>query len=496
MTTRKSLAGGALILVALATALAMVWVWGTGDVAHGSTLTVTSTGDSGPGTLRQVIADASADDTITFSVRGAITLTDGNLVIDRDLTIEGPGAESLAISGNSASRVLWVKGGIVNISGVTIRNGSIRGSSGGGIFNDGSLTLTNSVIRDNRATERFGGGSGGGIYNAFGRTLNLVNSTLSGNSAGIDAGAIHNNGLLSLTNSTLSSNTALDDGGGIYNTVTMIMTNSTLSSNTALDDGGGIWSRGIANLINSTINGNAANGSGGGIKIHSGNLILTNNIIANTLVGGDCSGNIISRGHNLDSDGSCGLSITGDLSNTNPRLGFLKDNGGPTLTHELLLGSPAIDAGNDAFCPPTDQRGVARPQGAGCDIGAFEVENPPPDGDHTCNEQDATIVGTNGDDILRGTPDDDVIAGLEGDDVILGMGGNDTICAGDGEDVVKGGPGRDWVSGGPGDDVVLGGSGNDTRLSGDDGDDMVRGGGGNNKLLGGGTRRAGRWPRK
>ena len=97
--------------------------------------------------------------------------------------------------------------------------------------------------------------------------------------------------------------------------------------------------------------------------------------LKNTLMAdGSCARNpVISLGNNLDSGSTCGLNATGDLTNTNPLLGPLQDNGGPTPTHALLPGSPAINAGTNRGCPPTDQRGVPRPQGPLCDIGAFEV---------------------------------------------------------------------------------------------------------------------------
>ena len=117
---------------------------------------------------------------------------------------------------------------------------------------------------------------------------------------------------------------------------------------------------------------------------NGGSLTLVNAIIANN-TGGDCLFAVSSLGHNLDSDGTCNLTATGDLSNTDPLLGPLQDNGGPTFTHTLLPGSPAIDAipleactDKDGNPITTDQRGVLRPQGAACDLGAFEFQPPPP----------------------------------------------------------------------------------------------------------------------
>ena len=132
-------------------------------------------------------------------------------------------------------------------------------------------------------------------------------------------------------------------------------------------------------LTNSTITGNAGHSTsggtrGGGIWIISGTVGGTNTIIANNPTGGDCDGAIISLGHNLDSDGTCGLSADGDISEEDPLLESLRDNGGPTFTHALRERSPAIDAGDDLSAAAADQRGVARPQGAASDIGAYESQ--------------------------------------------------------------------------------------------------------------------------
>ena len=192
---------------------------------------------------------------------------------------------------------------------------------------------------------------GGGIHNNGG-SLILVNSAITENFTNSNGGGIANNGTTTLADTTISGNFSVNDGGGIENDAGGMVTvsGSTISSNTAERDGGGIHNR------------------------SAGTVGLVNTIIANSLSGNDCSGEIISLGHNLDSDGTCSLDGPGDISNANPLLGRLQDNGGPTFTHALLPGSPAIDAGDDASCPATDQRGVTRPQGAGCDIGAYEYE--------------------------------------------------------------------------------------------------------------------------
>ncbi|MBI2361119.1 MAG: hypothetical protein HYV04_19810 [Deltaproteobacteria bacterium] len=273
------------------------------------------------------------------------------------LAISGPGPSLLAVDGGGAVQVFMVNtavfGAMVDISGLTIQNGFSAGQ-GGAVFNSntsGTTTFTDVAMRNNSA-----GGFGGAIFNSSG-TLVLKGVTVEGNSA-IFGGGIINVGTMSLTNVTLSDNAARG-GGAIYNIAAMTLINATLSGNSA-----------------------SMAGFGGGI-LNGGTLRLKNTIVANSLSGSDCApvaGALLSDGYNLDSDGSCALGAASDLPNTNPLLGPLADNGGPTMTHALMDGSPAIDAGSPDCPPPaTDQRGVARPQdgngdgASACDIGAYEV---------------------------------------------------------------------------------------------------------------------------
>jgi predicted outer membrane repeat protein len=350
-------------------------------VAHAATLTVSNTNDSGSGSLRQAIADAGSGDIITFApgLTGTITLASGELSINKDLTIIGPGAASLAISGNNASRVFRIFNGVtVSIYGVTIRNGNA--ADGGGISNTGTLTLNNVIVTGNAATD-----DGGGIFNATGGTLTLTDVAISSNTATDDGGGIYvYDGTVTMTGVTINGNTASGLGGGIYNDGTVTLVNVTISGNAAATGGGGISNKYTATLTNVTISNNSGDG------FFQDGYSYTSATLKNTLIANNTAANchlnkaLTSQGYNLSSDNSCASSFTapGDLNNTNPLLGALADNGGSTQTHALQAGSPAIDAGTNTGCPSADQRGVTRPlDGDGnsttiCDIGAFEY-NPP-----------------------------------------------------------------------------------------------------------------------
>ncbi len=287
-------------------------------------------------------------------------------------------------------------GGILNRGGLALRNSTITGNKAGddvgGIWNDGTVTVANSTVNDNTA-----GDSVGGIYNDG--TVSLAFTTVRGNAAVRSAGGIQNQGSLTVTSSTVDNNTAGDYGGGIVNFGGLSVITSTISANTAGLDGGGTFNRGGLNLSNSTISHNTANGEGGGIanrcrsKIFCGTeLELVNTIVVGNAAptGSDCSlGDRASRtslGHNITGEVTgCGLEAApGDLVEADPQLGPLQGNGGPTFTHALLSDSPAIDAGDNASCPETDQRDAARPVDgngdglAACDIGAYEFGSSPP----------------------------------------------------------------------------------------------------------------------
>ena len=291
----------------------------------------------------------------------------------------------------------------------TVTGGVAPNENGGGIINYGTLALTACTVSHN-----FAYNGGGGVHSSGVSTL--TQSTVSDNTAMV-SGGVSNHGVLTLANSTISGNFANSRGGGVFNNAyaTMTVTNSTISGNTADNDGGGVSNSGILNLSSSTVSGNTAAGhsdsgyevylgKGGGVLNSLGTLILVQTLVSGNSAAsrgaevyhysGEPSGAIIANGFNLfghDGDASIGGFVPGvtDIVPAVPLAGILDpalaDNGGPTKTHTLVTGSPAIDAVPAASCATTsDQSGVMRPQDgnldtvADCDVGALETRIPAP----------------------------------------------------------------------------------------------------------------------
>lgn len=300
-------------------------------------------------------------------------------------------------------------GGIQNrIDGeLTIEDSTIEentsNTEGGGLFNTGTVTISRSNIIDNEASN-----DGGGIYDDGG-TIELVDSTVSGNtSANGEGGGLYNFGTFTATSSTFSDNTSRSQGGGIFNdSGALTISHTTFTGNSANAWGGGIYSDGIATISNSTFSGNEGtdggailnhppgnlalssvtitqttsnNSTGGALGDEGGIVTITNSLIVNQQSGAACRGlssqtDFQSGGSNIVGDGTCELTDPTDQQGvTDSRISeTLEDNGGPTLTHSLLPGSPAIN-GVAGDCPSeTDQRGSTRIQDGKCDVGAYEV---------------------------------------------------------------------------------------------------------------------------
>jgi CSLREA domain-containing protein len=328
--------------------------------------------------------------------QGRLVLTNSRVTNNSGGGIGNFGNLTLAnslVTGNSGSGIGNAKAGRLAVTKSTIAN-----NSGGGIFNNGKFTLANSLVTGNSASRE-----GGGIFNGDFPFTDIVgqitNSTVARNSAVERGGGIANvfGGRLTITKSTIAGNSA-ERGGGIYNedrgvgpSSTVTLRNSTVSGNSANFVGGGIFNfteaGGQITLTNSTVARNSATLGGGGIfqSCNFGHIALTNSLVAQNSaptrpdVDNPSGCNGVSAGFSLIGNGS-GSGITNTNGNQvgtasapiDPKLGSLADNGGPTRTHALLLGSPAIDAASTPDCPTTDQRGVLRPQGAACDIGSYE----------------------------------------------------------------------------------------------------------------------------
>ena len=330
------------------------------------------------------------------------------------ISIIGAGADTTTIDGNHLDQVFEITSrSAATIAGVRIQSGSAVSAGGGAIFNNGSLQLSDSMVIGNSANHE-----GGGISNHSGATMTVTNSTISGNQ-GYFGGGINNYGNLVLIKSTISDNSANADGGGISNLKNLTITETTISGNTASLSGGGIINHQILTIMNSTLSGNSANVDGGGIynlgivTIYSTSVAfnkadanidlngvgggvynrigstfdLLNSLVAGNYVRGlsrDCAGSLNSFGRNLFKNVIDCTIVTSSGSwtylNSIFTIGPLQDNGGPTFTHALLLGSNAIDGGGQ-FCESNtstflvyDQRGFNRVAGARCDIGAYEYQ--------------------------------------------------------------------------------------------------------------------------
>jgi CSLREA domain-containing protein len=448
--------------------------------AHGASFTVTKTTDTADGTcdadcsLREAIIAANvAPGADTINLPGgtyALTIVGGDEdnaasgdldIASGGLTINAAGAANttIAVAGGE-DRVLDIFSGAATITGATIQDGRggvgfgcecgggilvragasltltdsvVTGntaagasSSGGGIANDGALTLTNVSVGNNSAQAAGGvhngaaasltmaGGaleqnasttSGGGLQVSFGSSATLSGVLFSRNTANGSGGGIESAGTLTVNDSTINQNTAAINGGGIDLTGgTQTIEGSTITANTATGQGAGISSfQAALTLVNSTVSGNQGTGI---VNVDRSSAALTNVTLTdgissnfrssaraiNSIVTGTCTGIVTSLGHNLSActlyqnapspPDPCaqGPGCPGDLTG-DPVLGPLASNGGPTQTRALLSGSPAIDAGDSAACPPADQRGVQRPldgNGDGtavCDIGAFEAQS-------------------------------------------------------------------------------------------------------------------------
>jgi hypothetical protein len=334
--------------------------------------------------------------------------------------------ENLTITGGEST----VGGaGVTSAGDITVSNSTITGNEstggGGGVSTSGNVTVTNSMITANK-TEKSGAGVSAGL------TLTVSGSTISGNSSGgiglgFGGSGLFAPGAITITNSTISDNGPTEGpGGGVLGGAGGVTaTNSTFTLNDAETGGAAISTPGTVSLTNSTVSGNTGSGTVGAVSGTAGVNLVYSTIVSNTsgtsanitapsrtsfgsvvalpLGGGtNCSaGTTTSNGWNFSDDTSCGFTNTtsGDNQNGNPGLGPLADNGGPTQTHMPARPGPLVDAIPTESCQAdgaagitTDQRGVTRPQGPGCDIGAVEAP-PPPAAPKVCPRRAGASLG-------------------------------------------------------------------------------------------------------
>lgn len=381
------------------------------------TLWVLNRADSGPGSLRAAISNAAPGNTIRFALKLPATIElNSTLEIDKELNILGPSPKLLTVTRSTCSNtpafsIFHVQNGAVTLAGMSIVNGRASNALpfgdnlGGGIYSEGSLTVSNCVVARNVApTEGPGYGFGGGIF-AYG-SLAVIKSTITGNEASWGGGGIatFHSEIVRLEDSTINGNSAgLQSGGVNFQGRTGSFKNCTFSGNTTPADGTASALLHITfeneasdlDVSDCTIARNRGNPVGAVvIAALPGNLGIKTRLIG-TLAAENKDRNFFldgnpvlqSLGHNLDSDGSSGWTdgANGDIVGTEAtpvaaRLAPLQDNGGPTRTHALMLGSPALDAGSCVDVAnatiAADQRGQSRPSGPACDIGAFENQPP------------------------------------------------------------------------------------------------------------------------
>lgn len=441
--------------------------------------------------------------TLSVGAAGEDAAAEGDLDITDALTIIGAGASSTIVDGGKIDRVFDVDPldiapvFFASFVGMTIRNGDSGNDDGGGILGQEEVTLDRVVLTGNT------GDNGGGIDMDGDVSLSMVDTTVSGNQSLVNSGGIDSDGTATVSHSSIVGNIAENDAGGIDLFGTATITDTTVSGNVAMgnDDvppegrGGGIEVRSdtTLTLTNSTVTGNSATADGAGLRIATGggnsatlnNVTITGNVadsdtggapgdgggisnpegsvtVKNSVVAGntdnsgggpDCAGSVLSQGQFLlgNAAGCAYVAGTGDIVGQDAKLGPLADNGGPTQTHALLSGSPAIDAGG-ADCVATDQRGLPR---KACDIGAYELA--------FCQKVVVNRVGSPDTDVLTGTPGSDGLLGFQGKDTLRGKAGKDGLCGGPGKDKLRGGGGNDRLDGGPGRDTCAGQAGKKDR---------------------------------
>jgi hypothetical protein len=436
--------------------------------ASADMITVSTTNNSGTGSLREVVDNAFPGDVVIVPP-GTYMVTSDEINVSTGITIRGAGARRTIVRSDGTNRIFRIadSAGAATIREMAITGGHTDGSDlsdyGGAIRTEASdLTLIGVAMTDNSTSfEPPDYHDGGAVFVADNAANLVVRDSLFAHNTGYNGGAINSNGPITVVNSTFADNsggssTSNGIAGAIY----------------ASDD---LTIRGVTAIRNRDFY----------TPVHAGAIYIGDQFVArdsivslgrnfedNGMPAGsagnpgtvaNCDSVADEESANVENGTDCGFSGTSSRQGVDPRVASLQNNGGQTNTMRLLPGSPAINRG--ATCEPADQRGLSRALGGRCDIGAYELVR--------CGGVAVNRIGTSGKDTLRGTAKADGILALAGNDLLLGLAGNDGLCGGRGRDRLRGGKGRDRLLGGPGRDRLLGGPGRD-RLRGGPGADFQR----------------------
>jgi CSLREA domain-containing protein len=444
-------------------------------------LTVDTLEDSFDGTcvddcsLRDAIASVDDGGTVRIgpgfyqlSLAGDGGIEAGDLDLDRPVTIDGTGSLGAFLDASALGDRAFDVATQASLHHLTLIGGSEVASGGLVRVTAGTARLIDSTLIGGVAR------NGGAVAVADGAALHIARSWVSKTASSERGGALFVRGTAAVVRSTISEGQARAGGGAwVGEAGSLRLSDSTISGSSAQGGGGGLHVRGTAEIDSATIARNAS-AVGGGVLASAAADVTT---VASVFEGNEaidraptCSRRIGSGGHNVADTTGCGLDGVEDLEGVDPTVGPLRQNGGPTPTHALRIGSPAVGNGGDG-CSRLDQRGAPRDD---CDSGAYELV--------FCLGRPVTMVGTPANDDLTGGLGRDVFLGLAGDDDFQGSVAGDRACGGRGEDHLIGGPdddrlsgagGRDVLEGERGDDLLIGGAGRDECL-GDEGLDVAR----------------------
>lgn len=415
--------------------------------------------------LRDAIVAVDAGGTVRvppgfypLSLAGPGGLEAGDLDLVRPVTIVGTGETGSFLDASGLGDRVFDVGADAALRHLTLLGGSE-------VVTGGIVRATSGTIALRRTT-LFGGraGDGGAVAVGDGATVSIDRSWISSSRATDRGGALFVRGTTFVSRSTISRNRATGGGGAfVASLVSLSIDDSTVSANVAVR-GGGVRAIGDVDFFSSTIAVNRADVGGAALFSSASGSSASNSVFGGnqaSLRGSLCVGRLFTHGHNVADARGCGLNAPSDLTRVDPRIGVLRQNGGPTPTHVVKAGSPAV--GHGVGCNNRDQRGAPR---ADCDSGAYEIV--------LCLGRPVTIVGTPGPDDLSGGLGRDVFLGLGGNDEFQGSLDVDRACGGNGDDRLIGGPGDDTLAGNRGRDVLFGEGGDDILLGGR-GADVCRG---------------------